>query len=293
MGMGSLPRPATRAWWPSFNLGWKALATQCASSACSSKFPKLHGLLRSGDGVRMFDRWYCGARCFERAIVAEFRRSIAFSPTVRGEFQHRMPLGLLMVSRGVVEHAEVKDALALQAKTGAQIGVCLRKIANIPECDVANALGAQWSCPVFRGTVDAEAKLLVPRHLLGQYRMLPVHSVRLTRDLYVGFRQRVDRTALYAIEQMLQCHTIPCILEESLFDGASAFASDNESRDLVVDNAASAEEMARIATSYAQQLHACEVRMVDCGDYVWVRVRGAKNTANLLFRRDCQRAASV
>lgn len=276
---------AERLWRPTVAFTWKSLKKRCANVACASKHPTLNGLLKNGEGIRMLDRWYCGARCFEQAVLDKFQRSIATAPAQQAEFRHRMPLGLVMVARGLITHDHVKAALGLQAETGERVGQCLQKVAGISSAEVATAVGLQWSCPVYRGSVHEDCLRLIPKRLLDHYGMLPVQYVRSAHDLYIGFRARIDHTALYAVEQMLGCHTEPCVLEDHVLESAFAAVAENEDRDLVIDNASSAREMARITTSYAQQLRADEVRLVDCGGYAWVRVYGPRNTANLLFGR--------
>ena len=276
---------ADRFWRPTGVFGWKSLGQRCANQACSAKYPMLNGLLRANDGVQMLGRWYCKGRCFEEAILEKFQRSISTGPRPRTEFRHRMPLGLLMVSRGLIQHEQVKAALDLQAETGERVGRCLQRIAGITEAEVAAMVGLQWSCPVYRGSVHPECFRSIPKQLLGRYGMLPVHYVSASRHLYVGFRDRIDHTVLCAVEQMLACHTAPCILEEQVLESALASIADTEERDLVLDNAPTPQEMARIAGSYAQQLRAVEVRLVNTKEYVWVRVLGPRHMANLLFQR--------
>jgi hypothetical protein len=279
---------AERPWLPAANPGWKLLGQKCAHPACGAKYPKLNGLLKSGDGIRILDDWYCGPRCFEAAITERFQRSISTAPRARADFQHRMPLGLLMVSRGLITHEQVKAALDLQQSNGEPVGRCLRQVAGVTASEVASAVGQQWSCPVYKGPLHPECLRLIPKRLLEHYGMLPVHYVRASQDLYVGFERRIDHTALYALEQMLGCHTVPCVLEEPTIESGHALVAGNEDRDLVIEHPSSAQEMARVAGSYAHQLRAFDVRVVNCGEYVWLRVFGPRHMADLLFRRQAQ-----
>ncbi|HWR36693.1 MAG TPA: hypothetical protein VN622_12565 [Clostridia bacterium] len=200
-----------------------------------------------------------------------------------------MPLGLLLMSRGVIQHEQLKTALELQQQHGGRIGEWLCKVANLTQEQVATAVGLQWGCPVFpAASADAECARSVPFHLLETYGMVPVHWVSSARELYVGFNVKVDYTALYAIEQMLDCHTEPCVLADSELNGALQRAREAcNQHEIVMDGLDSAEEMTRIVISYAHQVGAASLRFVECGTYIWLRLANTKHSTDLLFRREC------
>jgi hypothetical protein len=49
--------------------------------------------------------------------------------------------------------------------------------------------------------------------------------------------------------------------------------------------------MTRIASGYAAKLGADDLRIAGCGEYIWVRMEGRKDSANLLFTQRTSEAA--
>src|SRR5579871_5746581 len=91
----------------------------CANSAC--KATSVFGISKRHSGVRLFDQWFCGPDCFERGAQAKILELLA---TRRQEkpVALRMPLGLVLLSRGVLTHDQVKVALEQQRETGKNFG---------------------------------------------------------------------------------------------------------------------------------------------------------------------------
>ncbi len=98
---------------------------------------------------------------------------------------------------------------------------------------------------------------------------------------YVAYR------ALLAIEQMLSCKTEACLTTSAALEVVLARLEQEAKRsDKVFDGPRLPEEMTRITSSYALKLGAQEVRMVVCGEYIWVRIENRSDAANLLFSRN-------
>ncbi len=116
--------------------------------------------------------------------------------------------------------------------------------------------------------------------------MLPVQYVAATRVLYIAFSEGVDYTALYAIEQMLDCRTEACLICHSAMEHRfEEMGQERRPGELLFEGKREASEMARITCSYVLKLGAWEARMVTCGKYVWVRLQCADELTNLLFLR--------
>ncbi len=205
---------------------WQVLFPSCSFSQCATRKIWWH-FRRKSAGIPLGDSWYCTALCFERAL-----RQI-FAPLVplvsqHNPVPHRIPLGLLMVSRGQLKNEQLQTALRAQRAAGSKnIGYWLETLGYATEQQVIAALAAQRACPVFVLSAEAEpecAKLL-PLCMLESFRMIPVHYSESRRMLYVAFCEKIDYTALYAIEQMLNCRT------SRAWSGAARWnASSNESR---------------------------------------------------------------
>lgn len=266
-------------------LDWESLLPQCALPHCQHRRGRLQGLLHRGEGVRCGDDWYCSPDCLHEYLVGRIV-SLQRRSSDNQVLNHRLPLGLVLLSRGHVEHDTLQLALALQRSTGVRIGECLRKLSAVSEHQITNALAAQWSCPVYPPDRGSECRALIPHHLQEFHRMLPVHFVESTRDLYIAFEQFVDYTVLLAVESMLGCRTRPCVLAETelrrrLREGP--FATDHA--EIVLASTAIAPlEFARAIVSYIQETGADQIRLLACGAHLWARLYGPR-PLDLLVRR--------
>ena len=105
---------------------------------------------------------YCRTECLERALVEIFVRALPLShgATVTS---HRVPLGLLLLSRQQLTAGQLRSALAAQRGAGRglgqkKIGAWLQDLGFSTEREVTAALARQWSCPVLRaGSMAMEA----------------------------------------------------------------------------------------------------------------------------------------
>jgi hypothetical protein len=166
--------------------------------------------------TRLNGLWYCSSRCFEGALVRSFCvAQVAIVPGAPAG--HRMPLGLLLLSRGHITDSHLRVALEAQNAGGhGRIGEWLVELGFATELQVTAALEAQWARPVFPGSRVASSACsgTVPLPLLENFRMLPVQFVAATRVLYIACSARVNYGVLYAIEQMLGRRTEPCIVSD-------------------------------------------------------------------------------
>ena len=267
---------------------WTEAFPQCADPACS-RAGGIWRRLRMRPGTWLHDDWYCSPQCFEIAVKKRLMR--ASLPVVPPQpIRHRIPLGLLMLSRGQVTNRQLRSALEAQRSNGSgRIGHWLEELGFATEQQVTAALGLQWACPVlpvFRAQ-ELEAGRMLPFRLLERFRMMPVRYVAQTNLFYMAFSDGVDYTALYAIEQMMGCRTEPCLISASLMDLAlEHLAHAPRSHDLLFESMRDAAEMARITSSYVLKLGTEGVRVVGCGEHLWVRLEVKKDEmTNLLFQR--------
>src|SRR5579871_3221865 len=190
----------------------------CGNRHCDERTKLWHGYVGYGTQFYCGSEWCCSPECFEAAIrqaickvIAEPRRN-----WLRG---HRVPLGLLLVARGVIDHAAVRIALEAQRQHNhGRIGYWLQKLGFATEQEITRAVAQQWSCAMY--PLHASAGYianadLIPFALLKSRKMLPVHFHRETKTLHVAFSDGVDYPALHAVEQMLDCQTVPCIARDS------------------------------------------------------------------------------
>jgi hypothetical protein len=227
--------------------------------------------------------WYCRPECLQLAITEILQQEQ--SAIHRDEAPaHRVPLGLLLLSRQQVTPDQLRRALAMQRDSGSgRIGEFLVGLGFTTEAQVTAALARQWSCPVLRtrlGDCMQECAAEIPLPLLEAFQMIPVEFSEPTGTLLVAFGAAVDYRALYAIEQMLGVRTEPCFVGTSgLRTALAQRAGRGKSNDVVFRRSEEAWAGARIVAGYAEKVLAEELRMARCGDYLWARLERPAHTA--------------
>ena len=203
---------------------------------------------------------------------------------------HRVPLGLLMLSRKQLTASQLRIALEQQRAAGhGRIGDWLQELGFATEGQITSALARQWSCPVLRTSLEilgAGRFIPIPLLLLESFQMMPVEFAEARKTLLIAFSEGIDHTVLYAIEQMLGYRTDACLVcPSTLRKGLQALAQRHAVKDVVFDRVEDASECVRIIGSYAAKVGAEEVRVAKCGKYIWIRLEGQKReTVNLVLR---------
>jgi Type II secretion system (T2SS), protein E, N-terminal domain len=302
MREASYRRVAWGAMWREF---WATLAPACSRGHANSAWSRLR---RRSRGVRLMGARYCRSECLQLALAEALQRSgaAARSPAIAS---HRIPLGLLLLSRQQITPAQLREVLEAQRGAGSaakgnaassrgtsgphqgtkKIGAWLQEKGYSTEQEVTAALARQWSCPLLRfspSALSTSRSPEIPYPLLEFFRMIPVALVEATGTLLMAFSEGIDYTALYAIEQLLgyrteACLICPSVLQKSLLE----LAQRRDRSDVVFEHAADAVECARIAGNYSLKLGAEELRFAYCGEHLWIRLaRRRKATVNLLLR---------
>jgi len=229
---------------------------------------------------------FCFPDCFEVGLECLLQQFQTIQPN-NAVPSHRIPLGLLMLSRGDLNDTQLRTALRAQRCNGSgRIGEWVEKLGFAGIQQITAALAAQCSCPVLRQLPIRSLDCNLPLVLLRHFRMVPVSYVHSTRVMHVAFGGTVNYRALLAIEKVRQCRTLPCITSGSeLTILLSRFEEKAERADYCFEGPRTPAEMTRIACSYAAKLGAEEVRAALCGEYVWVQIEGT-DSANLVFSQN-------
>lgn len=218
---------------------------------------------------------YCADDCLERVLTAALGRVQPAPP--RASARHRIPLGLLLLSRQQLTAEQLRIALAAQRDAGSgRIGEWLQRLGFASERQVTAALARQWSCPVLRGDSLAPALDRIPQipvALLESVAMIPVAYIETTSTLHVAFAEGIDYGVLYALEQMLGCHTEPCLAVPSLLrERLERLSEQRGEGEILFEHLADVSEFVRIVCSYSVRVAASEIRLATCGPHLWVRL---------------------
>ena len=128
---------------------WREIVQKCENPRCDHRrvlWP--FGAVKSA-GMFLQGHWYCSPDCFEIAVQEALVQLLAV-PESSQKKSHRIPIGLLLLSRGTINDAQLKQALDLQRTRGnGRIGKFLQEIRAVSEQDITSGLAAQWGCPVY------------------------------------------------------------------------------------------------------------------------------------------------
>ncbi len=284
--MNLIPPIAMRTW----VAGLKVVVSRC--EICQKSLALRHLTARKA-GIRMRDSWYCSSRCFRFAAEQEVVRLLK---PANGPAAHvaRMPLGLNLISHGLVTKEQLKKATDAQKETGREIGELLVRLGAVSEKQVTAIRAAEWGCPVFTPPKHAaRIGVDIPTALMRLHSMVPVHYVVRTNQLLVGFVHGVEYELLYAIEQMTGCETKPCFITPTEFrmqlhhlEEVQEQAKDNPPREIKFENPQTPEEIARALCASGVEIEAEEALIARCREYLWGRLRSGAKAVDLLFKVD-------
>jgi Type II secretion system (T2SS), protein E, N-terminal domain len=268
---------------PAWIAGFKVITTKCKK--CNRSLALRH-LSAHKAGIRMQDAWYCSSLCFTSAAEQEILRLLT-SGTVLVNHISRMPLGLILINRGLLTIDQLREATSEQ-KEGDEIGELLVRLGLLTEKQVTATRATQWGCPVFAVPDHAAPVAInIPLALLQIYLMVPVHYVAATNLLLVGFVHRVEYGLLYAIEQMTGCKTRPCFVTPSDFRVQMQQRQQLQEpllKEMIFERIQTPAEMARILCSSSIEIEADEASFGKCKEYLWARLKSDSEAVDLLFK---------
>ena len=100
---------------------------QCASADCPRRSHMFPVYWMRSSGTEFDGRWYCSADCLQRSVRLAVQNHISRFLFERPR-TYRLPLGLLLVNRGQITYAQLKEALRLQRQSGGRLGNWLRQM---------------------------------------------------------------------------------------------------------------------------------------------------------------------
>lgn len=254
----------------------------CADRDCGRAAPWWLKIRRTG--LRIGDSWFCSPECIGRAVQTGLQRCIEEVPE-RPRRLHRMPLGLLMLSRGFVDEAQVRSALLAQRRERRdKIGQWLQRMGFATERQVVTALALQYATPVLAFPAEVVPQGMLPLVMLKSLRIVPVRFSHSQQLLYVAFCSPVDHMLLQSIEKITGWRTSACVISDVYM---TKLLEDADERHGGLTHyfarVSSSEEMTRITLSYAMRVNAREIRFAKCRSLIWVRLRSNHKTSDLVF----------
>jgi hypothetical protein len=256
----------------------------CSNIGCAPSGRMWKRLSRRSSSIQVHNARYCLPACFEQELQRRFTK-LNSRPAVKPRAPRRMPLGLLMLSRGDIDGEQLRKAFARQREAGAgRIGEWMQDMGFLGEHQITAALGAQWACPVLPEMSTAfDCECPVPYPLLSAFQLAPISYISATRVMHVAFADRINYSALLAIEQALGCRAEACVCgarELKVLLKKAEEKADRSYREFASGIVLT--EMVRITSNYSSMLAARQVRIAACDGIIWARVEG-ETSMNLIF----------
>ncbi len=246
------------------------LSQQCGNPGCRSGWMKLW---RSRQVPVLDGKWACSKECMwqmtQRTVLHE-----ADQNTSIGHYRHRVPLGLLLLSRGTITHAQLRRALVLQKKAGeGRLGEWLVRQQFAEEEDIARALSAQWNCPVLTAIPHDPFAManIFPRIMIDTFGVIPLRLAG-KHLLYVAFEDRIDRSLVLAAERMLGLKVEAGVMRDAEYRSARQQmmrAQFPKTRLLAAENMRG---MIHAFTALIEECKAVRSQIVRVHDYFWLRI---------------------
>jgi hypothetical protein len=268
---------------PVQQLGRKVQGPICANESCAAsaweRWRSRHC------GVMFNDHWYCGEICLTVAIQSTLAK-VSRMPARRGRSSYRLPLGLLILSRGIIGQEDLAAALQLQSQSpGMRIGECLCELGFVNEEQVTRALAVQNSIPVLLGH-QPQMEYLVPLRLQ-EVAQASCFRVANGSTVYVGFSAHVDQSLVRAIASILGGSVEPCILPARIVNERLRWLTESgTTKEIAFETQMLFSEIAGSICSYAKQVGAEFIRVAPTSRYVWARLRGTTEH-DLVFHSGC------
>ena len=263
-------------------INWKDLRQNCARPGCPITALR-HSWIGRGVGVRIGNDWFCCPDCLREGVQIRIRDLRQSKVSLSKQHPARIPLGLLLMSRGYISHGQLQTAIARQQARGGSIGHTLCELQFVTERQVAEAAATQWGCPFFSvKSQGSEIPARIPVTLMRLVKMAPVHFAQAQNRLLVGFVHNVEHQLLRTIEAMAGCIAEPCFITATECSEC-ILAQAVQHVEVSFGPTASTAEIANIVQSYASQLGADEVRLACCHDHLWIRLNRRGYPTDLVF----------
>ncbi len=228
--------------------------------------------MRSGQRPQFEGAWRCGRPCLLQAVKAAVRREFRNGHTAESRVRHRIPLGLILQTRGVITADQLRHALQLQQQTGGRLGDILLRTFRVDERQIAAALAAQWNAPLWSLPAGPSQELLrlAPLALFRLSATLPVRLIG-TR-LSLASADGIDAPMALALERMHGVTVESGISASSSFDSAWKTLPVTQERTAEEVHCEDVDEISRRLAKTVESAQPVESRAVRVGRRMWLRL---------------------
>lgn len=245
---------------------------ECTSGKCASR-PKFW---KKSSRPVFEGEWFCGKECARNALEAIVRRQrmSAVSGAGGDAHKHRIPLGLVLLDRGLISSEQLQAALLAQKIAGhGRLGDWLHETCGLGSDAIAKALGAQWNRPVLSlsGFRADKMALVLPDALRKRLGVLPLR-VAAGKILYLAFQDRIDHAAVAMLERMSGLRVESGFLTEESFLDAAERMTYTRSPECVEEEISSAEEVSDLVVRSLFRYQPIASRLVAVHGVWWLRM---------------------
>lgn len=216
--------------------------------------------------------WLCSPAC-TRARMGDLLRREQSEARPAVAHRHRVPIGLVLLTQGWITHEQLKKALKAQRNgSRLRLGEWLVQHVGLSEARLTQALGLQWSCPVFSLEKHGGMPVtVIPRLLPESFGFVPL---RLTSSgaLYLAFEDRIDHSLSLAIERVTGFRVESGLLGGSEFQQAQKRLQQGRFPRARMIEAGSMDLLADALTRHIEKEKPVEARLVRVRDLFWLRL---------------------
>lgn len=239
---------------------------ECGNSQCETGWLQI---FRRRSSPRLEGKWSCSRRCMEQIVAETVRTQIDSWQPAAVDRALRMPLGLILLSRGWITRVDLQEAIAAQRRAGSGlIGEWLRRLRGISEETVTKALGIQWNCAVLPSGIPALKFVpsCIPAFLRKKYGLAILRQGP-DAALYVAGKYRAEHAAARALEHMLGEPVHAAFLDDSAWAPEGMDAVDSTELHLP-----GRDGVVACIAELLEQIQPADARLVRMHDHLWLRI---------------------
>lgn len=268
-----------------------SLLPVCGNERCRTSWLRLW---RRRQTPRLEGFWACSPACLEEMVRSALAREFQGEAEQPGGHRHRVPLGLMLYSQGLITQNQLRSAVEAQREAAAReetprrIGRWLIQQASLSEMQLARALSVQWNCPLYSAERfdPARSAELMPRLLVETCGAAPLRQTASGRIL-LAFEDALDHCLSLALERMHGARVEAGVMASSEFRRVRETLVEAKFPKLRMIEVANRNVLARALTRRIEQFQPMDAALVRVREYYWLRMwktldRGMEGAEDLL-----------